>query len=469
MSATDNSLDRRLEPLLKSVRATKRDIKVDLSDYPDLSIREVAYILSRSVRMLGRANGNEAKVIFKGLTQRDKEALLKGITYRDDVRILFEEETRFAIALLIPRHVYIEGKKKPLVIGRSRRRMAFIIERDGNECVWCSNPLSFDHPQASLDHLIPDSQGGGSYYENLVLACSDCNSFRDLVPAREWITQREAAGEAVRRELLEKRLAELDRYVAELERIERVSALTRSSPYAAEWCEKVGAPDISDEDFLRYTNKLNTALHDALERAPLLREIASKTLFFLDNTPDETGVAYTSATADEPQSLVVAIYPFRVGQLTHEQLVFTLAHELTHLRLNGSLEEKDSSADSEEVRRLQLRAGESLTNDHVEEAGIPVPTDFPVPTPTGIDNLGFCHRGLSVFEAWQCVCGIISRTEALSLIAGRGGVMQKSGFESAMSSPPKEALEFWATRHGRWQEEWATPHDQLVEKLRSNQ
>lgn len=51
------------------------------------------------------------------------------------------------------------------------RRM--VIERDGLRCVYCDDDLT--NSEVHLDHVIPESQGGPTNYENLQVTCRKCN------------------------------------------------------------------------------------------------------------------------------------------------------------------------------------------------------------------------------------------------------------------------------------------------------
>lgn len=53
----------------------------------------------------------------------------------------------------------------------SRRNIYF---RDGNTCQYCGR--RFPTSELSLDHIVPRSRGGGDTWENLVCACTACNS-----------------------------------------------------------------------------------------------------------------------------------------------------------------------------------------------------------------------------------------------------------------------------------------------------
>ncbi len=45
--------------------------------------------------------------------------------------------------------------------------------RDAGECQYCSKNVTISN--ATIDHVIPKSKGGGHTWENLVIACSKCN------------------------------------------------------------------------------------------------------------------------------------------------------------------------------------------------------------------------------------------------------------------------------------------------------
>lgn len=49
-----------------------------------------------------------------------------------------------------------------------------IFERDGNHCQYCGKRN--DQRDMTIDHVLPRSRGGNSTWENMVLACFNCNS-----------------------------------------------------------------------------------------------------------------------------------------------------------------------------------------------------------------------------------------------------------------------------------------------------
>jgi len=48
-----------------------------------------------------------------------------------------------------------------------------IMDRDRHTCQYCGRP--FPRTQLTIDHVVPQSRGGGDSWENLVIACLACN------------------------------------------------------------------------------------------------------------------------------------------------------------------------------------------------------------------------------------------------------------------------------------------------------
>ena len=62
-----------------------------------------------------------------------------------------------------------------------------IIERDGARCVYCDEDLS--SAEIHMDHVIPESQGGSTTYNNLQVTCRKCNLAKGTLSEEEF-TQR---------------------------------------------------------------------------------------------------------------------------------------------------------------------------------------------------------------------------------------------------------------------------------------
>jgi 5-methylcytosine-specific restriction endonuclease McrA len=65
-----------------------------------------------------------------------------------------------------------------------RRR---VIERDGLHCVYCDDNLS--NAEIHLDHVIPESKGGPTTYENLQVTCRKCNLAKGVLSEEEFVNR----------------------------------------------------------------------------------------------------------------------------------------------------------------------------------------------------------------------------------------------------------------------------------------
>src|SRR6476469_6231176 len=81
----------------------------------------------------------------------------------------------------------LTGERGSTHASRLRRQNA--LERAGHRCFYCSAPAD------RADHYIPLAKGGPDTEENLVAACSPCNSAKsdkspDQFLASEWLAER---------------------------------------------------------------------------------------------------------------------------------------------------------------------------------------------------------------------------------------------------------------------------------------
>lgn len=61
-------------------------------------------------------------------------------------------------------------KRRRPVIRFSREH---VYARDRGRCQYCGTWLP--RPEATYDHVLPRAQGGGTHWENIVIACAPCN------------------------------------------------------------------------------------------------------------------------------------------------------------------------------------------------------------------------------------------------------------------------------------------------------
>lgn len=91
-----------------------------------------------------------------------------------------------------------------------------IYARDGWRCVWCKRHASESGVKLTIDHFMPRALGGDNATENMLTACSRCNSERQDRPAIGWLivrtaTLREAGRELAR--IADRRTRPLPRFV----------------------------------------------------------------------------------------------------------------------------------------------------------------------------------------------------------------------------------------------------------------
>ena len=75
-------------------------------------------------------------------------------------------------------------QKKERIPLNLRRR---VIERDGLYCVYCDDDLR--DAEIHMDHVIPESKGGETSYNNLQVTCRKCNLAKGVLTEEEF-TQR---------------------------------------------------------------------------------------------------------------------------------------------------------------------------------------------------------------------------------------------------------------------------------------
>ena len=59
-----------------------------------------------------------------------------------------------------------------------------VIERDGLRCVYCDEDLS--SAEIHMDHVIPESQGGETTFNNLQVTCRKCNLAKGVLSEQEF-------------------------------------------------------------------------------------------------------------------------------------------------------------------------------------------------------------------------------------------------------------------------------------------
>ena len=62
-----------------------------------------------------------------------------------------------------------------------------VIDRDGLHCVYCDDDLS--DSEIHMDHVIPESMGGTTTYNNLQVTCRKCNLDKGVLSESEFMNK----------------------------------------------------------------------------------------------------------------------------------------------------------------------------------------------------------------------------------------------------------------------------------------
>lgn len=70
------------------------------------------------------------------------------------------------------------------------RKVKRLLERDGDRCYYCGMKFDFSvrHTRPTIDHVKPQSKGGGSSIHNLRLACRSCNNHKGDMTVEEFVS-----------------------------------------------------------------------------------------------------------------------------------------------------------------------------------------------------------------------------------------------------------------------------------------
>lgn len=80
-------------------------------------------------------------------------------------------------------------------IKKAKDKRQFFLERQDYKCAYCECKLDLvgdnETRRATLDHVIPRSEGGPNHESNLVVACGPCNQAKGDMPLKEFITKKD--------------------------------------------------------------------------------------------------------------------------------------------------------------------------------------------------------------------------------------------------------------------------------------
>jgi hypothetical protein len=88
---------------------------------------------------------------------------------RRAIVLLLKEKAQILSSRVIRLLNYVKVPLSRIVSQKPSRSM--IYKRDNNTCMYCGSTRKL-----TIDHVVPKSKGGGESFNNLVVACSSCNT-----------------------------------------------------------------------------------------------------------------------------------------------------------------------------------------------------------------------------------------------------------------------------------------------------
>ena len=88
---------------------------------------------------------------------------------RRAIVLLLKEKAQILSNRVIRLLNYVKVPLSRIVSQKPSRSM--IYKRDNNTCMYCGSTRKL-----TIDHVVPKSKGGGESFNNLVVACSSCNT-----------------------------------------------------------------------------------------------------------------------------------------------------------------------------------------------------------------------------------------------------------------------------------------------------
>jgi 5-methylcytosine-specific restriction endonuclease McrA len=105
----------------------------------------------------------------------------KAVSLKDSKRIVRNATKTFEI--IVPEVIQLIKAIRSLFKGKVPYSKRNVFLRDNYTCAYCGCKVSSE--LATVDHVIPKSQGGRSTWENCVTSCRDCNGTKaDRTPTQ---------------------------------------------------------------------------------------------------------------------------------------------------------------------------------------------------------------------------------------------------------------------------------------------
>jgi 5-methylcytosine-specific restriction endonuclease McrA len=169
----------------------ERTISIGFGDLE--SVRQgPATRLVREACWLLKPWGGEGRIELRALRRPVRRTLIEWLDEDGEVSIVATARRKIVLLPSPEERQRLESTLSP-----TRRKMLRLEDRDGDHCVWCRTPITYQSIHATLDHIRCRSHGGVDALDNLVLACASCNHRRANAPASSWLQACLDAGQTV--------------------------------------------------------------------------------------------------------------------------------------------------------------------------------------------------------------------------------------------------------------------------------
>lgn len=90
-------------------------------------------------------------------------------SWKRAIILILKEKAQFVSATVIRLFNYVRIPISKMTLRKPTKSMIYL--RDGYKCCYCSKTKNL-----TLDHIIPQSRGGEFSWNNICVACSECNT-----------------------------------------------------------------------------------------------------------------------------------------------------------------------------------------------------------------------------------------------------------------------------------------------------
>ena len=170
------------EDVIRLIRIVYDNISLDISVLRDkqvqhdLRMRTAHYIYGRIIRL--------GVYLNKRHKSDDEEFYVAALKEALSVYLLIEDHELFASILQLSRRICVYISSKSGAVGdQPKARVRKFAERNSHRCCFCGAHLDYSNKSApnsfEVEHLFPQSYGGGQNRENIGASCNRCNKIKN--------------------------------------------------------------------------------------------------------------------------------------------------------------------------------------------------------------------------------------------------------------------------------------------------